>query len=29
VAWFAEFDVDQIINLTAGELVDYIRRSLA
>lgn len=29
VAWFAEFDVDQIINLTVGELVDYIRRSLA
>jgi len=29
VAWFAEFDVDQIINLTVGELVDYIRRSVA
>ena len=29
VAWFAEFDVDQIINLTVGELVGYIRRSLA
>ena len=29
VAWFAEFDVDQIINLTGGELVDFIRRSVA
>jgi acyl carrier protein len=29
VAWFAEFDVDQIINLTVGELVDFIRRSVA
>jgi acyl carrier protein len=28
VAWFAEFDVDQIINLTVGELVDFIRRSV-
>lgn len=29
VAWFAEFDVDQIINLTVGELVEFIRRSVA
>jgi acyl carrier protein len=29
VAWFADFDVDQIIALTVGELVDYIRRSVA
>jgi acyl carrier protein len=26
VAWFSELDVDQIIGLTVGELVEFIRR---
>jgi len=28
VAWFSELDVDQIIGLTVGELVDFVAESL-